>query len=55
MACSFNTKIHGDQTITDNGYDGQFCLHMVGSKTHGEQEVRADHQSAIEKAYRWAH
>ena len=35
VACSINTMPHGDQTISDNGYDGQFCLHMVGSKTHG--------------------
>lgn len=54
-ACSFNTKAHGDQTIDSNGYDGQFCLHMVGSKTHGGENVRSDHQSAIKKAYNWAH
>lgn len=55
VACSINTKAHGNQTITDNNFDGQICLHMVGSKTHGAEEVRADHQSAIEKAYKWAH
>lgn len=55
VACSINTKPHGDQTISDNGYDGQFCLHMVGSKTHGSDSVNEDHQSAIDRAYNWAH
>ena len=55
VAASINTKAHGDQTITSNNFDGQICLHMIGSKTHGGEQVREDHQSAIEKAYRWAH
>ena len=55
VAASINTKAHGDQTITSNGFDGQVCLHMLGSKTHGGEQVRGDHQSAIEKAYKWAH
>lgn len=54
-ACSFNTYEHGDQTIKNNGYNGQFCLHMIGSKTHGGDQVRSDHQSAIKRAYNWAH
>ena len=55
VACSINTMPHGDQTISGNGYDGQFCLHMVGSKTHGSDSVNESHQSAINKAYNWAH
>lgn len=55
VACSINTMPHGDQTITNNGYDGQFCLHMVGSKTHGTDAVNEEHQNAIKKAYNWAH
>lgn len=55
IACSFNTKPHGDQTIHDNGYEGQFCLHMLGSRTHGTDSVNADHQGAISRAYNWAH
>ena len=46
---------HGDQTITDNGYDGQFCLHMIDSKTHGSDTVNTEHQKAIRMAYNWAH
>ena len=55
VACAINTMPHGDQTIKDNGYDGQFCLHMVGSKTHGSDSVNEEHQKAINKAYNWAH
>ena len=55
VACAINTKPHGDQTIRSNGYNGQFCLHMSGSKTHGSCKVNGEHQSAINKAYRWAH
>ena len=55
IACSINTMPHGKQTIKNNGFDGQFCLHMAGSKTHGGDVVRGDHQSAVEKAYKWAH
>ena len=55
IACSFNTKPHGDQTIYDNGYNGQFCLHMVNSKTHGSDKVNEEHQHSIKRAYEWAH
>ena len=55
VACSFNTMCHGDQTIRDNDYDGQFCLHMLGSRTHGGDVIREDHQEAIQYAYNWAH
>ena len=55
VAVSFTTQPHGDQTLTSNGYNGQFCLHMVNSKTHGSDRVDEDHQSAIKKAYSWAH
>ena len=55
VACAINTMPHGDQTIHNNNYDGQFCLHMVGSLTHGSGKVNATHQAAIERAYNWAH
>ena len=55
IACSFNTKPHGDQTLHNNGYDGQFCLHMLGSRTHGSDSVNESHQKAISRAYSWAH
>lgn len=55
VACAINTQPHGDQTITNNNYPGQFCLHMVGSKTHGSDAVNSAHQAAINAAYNWAH
>ena len=55
IACAFNTKPHGDETIYNNGYDGQFCLHMLGSKTHGTGNINDDMQKAISRAYAWAH
>lgn len=55
IAAAINTMPHGDQTITSNGYNGQFCLHLVGSKTHGSNSVNENHQSAIKSAYKWAH
>ena len=55
VACSINTVPHGDQTITDNNYDGQFCLHMTGSITHGTSTENEEHQKSIERAYKWAH
>ena len=55
VACAINTMPHGDQTITDNGYDGQFCLHMSGSLTHASGKLNKSHQKAINAAYNWAH
>jgi len=42
-ACSIYGEEHGDDTIASNGYDGQFCLHFYGSKTHGTDRVDEDH------------
>ena len=54
-ACGISTKPHGKQTITNNGYDGQFCLHMAGSLEHGEEGVNEAHQKSVARAYKWAH
>ena len=55
VACGINTLPHGDQTIKNNNYDGQFCLHMTNSITHGSQKENEAHQKSIERAYKWAH
>ena len=55
VAGAINTEPHGDQTIHNNNYEGQFCLHMSGSKTHGTQTENSAHQASIERAYKWAH
>jgi len=53
VACAINTLPHGDQTIFDNNYEGQCCLHMVNSRTHGSDKINVEHQKAIEIAYNW--
>ena len=55
VASGINTLPHGDETIRNNGYDGQFCLHMTGSKTHASSKENENHQSSINRAYKWAH
>ena len=55
VAAAINTMPHGEQTITNNYYNGQFCLHLLNSKTHGSNKVNETHQAAIRYAYKWAH
>ena len=52
MAASMNCQPHGFETIGGNDMTGQFCIHFVGSKTHGSNKVDADHKSCIDEAYR---
>lgn len=54
IPAAINTMPHGDQTITNNNFNGQFCLHLKGSKTHGTDSVNANHQAAIQYAYQWS-
>ena len=49
-AASIYSEPHGTNTILDNNFDGQFCLHFYGSKTHGSDRVDADHQKCVEQA-----
>ena len=53
-AASMNGMPHGTSTI-DNGFDGHFCIHFLGSKTHETDKVDKDHQNAVETAmkYTW--
>ena len=41
---------HGDYSIQDNNFDGQFCIHFTGSTTSSTKVVDAAHQAAIQKA-----
>lgn len=50
IAASMNGMPHGEQSIYDNDFDGQFCIHFLGSKTHGSGNVDPDHQAAINEA-----
>ena len=49
-AASIYSVPHGEQTITTNNFNGQFCLHFYGSKTHGTDKVDSDHQSCVAQA-----
>ncbi|MDD6050763.1 MAG: peptidoglycan-binding protein, partial [Clostridiales bacterium] len=49
-AASIYSQPHGEQTILDNNFDGQFCLHFSGSKTHGTDVVDSNHQACVAEA-----
>ena len=51
-AGSMNGMPHGTQTISGNNFDGHFCIHFYGSKTHGSKKVDATHQSCVAEAMR---
>ena len=38
-------------TIPDNNFNGQFCVHFVNSRVHASNKVDKDHQIAIMYAY----
>lgn len=48
-AASMNGMPHGTSTIS-NGFDGHFCVHFTGSKTHETDKVDSSHQSCVETA-----
>ncbi len=54
-AASMNGMPHGTSTIKGNGFDGHFCIHFYGSKTHGSGKVDQAHQNcvAIAMNYSW--
>ena len=54
IAAAINTQPHGEYTIKDNDFPGQFCLHMVGSRTHETDRVNPEHQKSIERVMRWS-
>ena len=50
VVCSIYGQPHGAEDIENNNYDGQFCLHLLDSMTHGSSSVDAKHQAAIKSA-----
>ena len=40
-------------TIDDNNYKGQFCIHFVNSKVHASKKVDSAHQNAIKYAFNY--
>ncbi len=49
-ATSMNGMPHEDDTISNNNFDGHFCIHFYKSKTHGTDRVDEDHQACVEIA-----
>lgn len=49
-AASMNGMPHGTQTIKGNNFEGHFCIHFYGSKTHGSKKVDAMHQNCVAEA-----
>ena len=54
VAVAINTMPHGEYTIKDNDFPGQFCLHMVGSRTHETNRINPEHQKSIERVLKWS-
>ena len=54
IAAAINTMPHGEYTIKDNNFPGQFCLHMVGSRTHETNRINPEHQKSIERVLKWS-
>ena len=50
VVCSIYGQPHGAEDIENNNYDGQFCLHLLDSKTHSSSNVDTNHQAAIKSA-----
>ncbi len=49
-AASMNGMPHGTSTISRNNFDGHFCIHFYGSKTHGSGKVDSAHQNCVKEA-----
>lgn len=49
-AASMNGMPHGTCTITNNNFDGHFCIHFYNSRTHGTNRVDEAHQHCVSVA-----
>ena len=54
VAAAINTMPHGEYTIKDNNFPGQFCLHMVGRRSHETNHINPEHQKSIERVLKWS-
>jgi len=52
LAGSMNGMPHGHQAIYDNDFQGQFCIHFLGSRLHKNRQVDRVHQAMVLKAAR---
>ncbi|TBL75701.1 hypothetical protein [Paenibacillus thalictri] len=50
LAASMHGMPHGGDGIPDNDFSGHFCIHFLGSTTHGKGNLDPDHQLMLRKA-----
>lgn len=50
IAASMNGMPHGQGAIKGNNFNGHFCIHFLGSKTHESNKVDLAHQMMVWKA-----
>jgi len=50
IAASINGMPHGGCLIKDNNFDGHFCVHFLGSRTHASALLDPDHQRMVNVA-----
>lgn len=53
IAGAINGMPHGTEISRSNGFDGQFCLHFYGSRTHDTNESNAAHQRNVRRVYNY--
>jgi hypothetical protein len=53
IAGAINGMPHGAEISKGNNFDGQFCLHFYGSKTHGSGDSNSAHQANIRRVYNY--
>jgi LysM repeat protein len=51
ISASMNGMPHGGQTIRNNNFRGQFCIHFLGSRVHRSGKVDTTHQFMVEEAF----
>lgn len=50
IAASMNGYPHGGSSITNNGFDGHFCIHFLGSRLHLDGTIHRSHQEKVLEA-----
>jgi LysM repeat protein len=50
LAASANGMPHSIQSITDNNFNGHFCIHFLNSTRHKDNLMQADHQQNVRTA-----
>lgn len=48
--CAIYGESHGADTIPDNGYSGQFCVHFLGTRTNGSNYDNPDNREVVKQA-----